>query len=288
MKGLLVGCLATTLVAQAGIVSAGVILFQESFDGYANDVPPTGWTESYFASGSYTREEAAELNVSQYITDSIYFGSSGKSLHVVDNSTTLASSLRHGFSSTTRAVMEYYLRPTNTTEGYAEIRLESDFGADYLITWDSTQFRIYFGGSWEDTGMEYTPGTWYCIERSVDFDKNEGYFLIENTGDASDYVQISHAPNPLLGGYVNRINIQTSNSSRADFHVDEILVMVPEPSAVALAALAVIGLTFLGWRRQTKRGAGAVGFVTFWKLRYIDVLSEKWFVHNSLTKLGVP
>ena len=245
-------CLAVPVLCGVGAIAARAsVLFQDDFDDHVTGVPPAGWTEVYgHGSTILTREEAAAKGVEQYVTDSDYFGASGKSMYLLDTSPVEASGLSHGFPSTASVTMEYYVKPVNSGRPGAEIRLQNDTGVDRTLTWNETRFQIYSGGPGKIDLLPYTENEWYYVRRTADGTAGTGSFYIEQVSDPTNSAYLDLAP---LTSDFNKVVIATSGMYPAEYYIDELRV-VPEPgSLILLLSCASSVIAFAAARRRGKR-----------------------------------
>ncbi|MBN2579435.1 MAG: PEP-CTERM sorting domain-containing protein, partial [Pirellulales bacterium] len=180
------------------------------------------------------------------------YTSSPKSVHILDNSTTYCSALRHGFTASPSMILEYNVR-TEDYNGGIEICLHGNTEA----VWWTLGFRndgyigIYGGDlGWATTAlMPYDTMTWYHVRHSVDCSKDSGLFEIwqlnNPTNSASIELSYENAE------FVDIISLKTSGMFCTNYYVDDIII-VPEPSSLILLSVGSISLLTLVCRRRRR------------------------------------
>ena len=211
------------------------LLFEETFDTYATGSPPVPpWTESYWPASQpgITREEAEALGVTVWVDETVYYGSSGKSLHFLDTSgsASVGSDLRIQFDQATHVVVEYYMRTNDKNREGAFFNLRGGEGHDRVAVFNPDgNIRLFANTGWEGPLLEYSENIWYYVRREINVTTNIGTFYVAEAGNPANNSGYHSIGMKLADTYVNEIILQTSNSQGADCYIDEITVTTVAP-----------------------------------------------------------
>ena len=209
--------------------------FLESFDTYTTGNPPVPpWTDYYWPTSSpaITRAEAEALGVTIRVDDTVYYGLSGKSLHLLDTSGPGSVGIQLdyiGFDQKTHVIVEYYMRTQTLSDEGAFLNLVTDNGGDQAACFRSNGYIGVFNRyAWQADLLQYTTDTWYYVRREIDFTTDTGSFHIEEEGNPSNSVDYAIGEvDPQ--NYVDGLRIWTSQSVGADCFIDEIVVTFLDP-----------------------------------------------------------
>lgn len=192
-----------------------ITLLAANFDGDPTGSPPPGWIDCYDGWGvicAYTREEAAGYNVFIEVDDTVYLGTSGKSVRFHDQSyMTVGSHLATTFTpSSSVIVLEYYMmNKYKNNPNYAEgvfVNLWGDVGSDYSVAFNNQYIGILgFNGGWVKWDlMPYQENTWYYVKRTLDIENNSGTFYVEEVGNPANNASYSIGSN-YANNYIDAI-----------------------------------------------------------------------------------
>lgn len=108
-------------------------------------------------------------------------------------------------------------------------------------------------GADEDTGFSWVPDQWHKFTQIIDYPNQTWRFFMDDVEYAApDPLGFRGAPPPLDG-----IHVLSQASAGTGVYLDELRIMVPEPSTLTLLAMAAIGLLLGGNRLRHVCGATA-------------------------------
>ncbi len=234
------------LILVFGISSwaSGEVVFQDDFDSYTTGlVPPNPpWNPD-------------DLGVIVQVVEVDSSGFSGKSVHLLDQSSSDRAALSHSFASTPVAnyVLQYDMLTSSVSHG-PSVWVYGDAGGDYAPIFRSTgDIGIIGGGGWVEEAsffMGYEVDTWYSVCRTLDLAANAGQFEIWKKDDLSTK-QTYRIGYDAANTYIDRIRLETSVSLLADGKIDKIeLHAIHEPSTIILLLTGGAGLLAFAWRRR--------------------------------------
>jgi uncharacterized delta-60 repeat protein len=205
------------------------ILQSETFDTYASGSPPVPpWADYYYyGSTYYTRSQADGMGVTIRIDESVYRGASGKSIHFLDSSGTVGSTLKREMTQTTYVRAEYYMRNSNQSYEGVTLQFYGDRGAEVEFACFRPDGYIWIGTryGWVTSLLQYSPNTWYYVRRELDMTTGLGSFYVQQDGNPANSASYQIGSDSGIGNtYLNYIGMDTGNGPWADCYIDEIVV----------------------------------------------------------------
>ncbi len=249
------------LILVFGISSwaSGEVVFQDDFDGYTTDssLPNPPW-------------ETIVNTVTVEVDDTIYVGSSGKSVHIVDSGPDVHAAFIRTFPRTSWYQLDYDMRTAGRDVEGIGVTLMGDAGDDYLVSFAmgvhgslADHIGIHGGrDGWiepPDPLVPYLPyetDTWYHVERRLNLATDEGWFRVWKHGEKGNplYDATYLVGSEYANTYIDRITFGSPLTVGADGHIDNLkLTAIPEPSTFTLLCIGAVGLLAYACRKQRRQ-----------------------------------
>ena len=237
------------VVLAIGSIAVADIPLEETFDDYCTGQRPVPPWEDHSQSG-----------VTIEVNADVFYGSAGKSLHFLDETSSAQAWLKGTIPARTNIVLEYYMLTKNDQYEGAFVELRGDGPVGWSGSFGAVGFGNASGGghagwigyvgagTWpEPEILPYTEDTWYKVTRTLDLVADTETIIVEEVGGPTSDPYIRSGVAGVNTGIFG-INIWTSGSQGADCYIDEIKV-TPTPGA---ALLGVIGLGMVAWFKKRR------------------------------------
>jgi len=246
--GLLAVAAAVTPLAAIELVAkprSWPAILTETFDAYSTDPPPgpqrqvvPSWVEFYHGPGGkprvYSRREANGLGVAIKVSDSVWYGQAGKSLHFLDSNLRIAAQLCRTFPSgpATSVVLEYYMR-THDRQGIGVgVLLDGYVVIDHTVVFTAGHIAVIANTGWIKRDLlSYREKTWYYVRRELDCERKMGTFYVEElldgrkVGDPSNRsASYTDVGSSLRNRHIFGIRIEGSIGDKSDCYLDNIRI----------------------------------------------------------------
>ena len=182
------------------------------------------------------------------VTEKVHFGDKGRSLHFQDDAGDGQATLGRQLGRMTSVTLDYYMRSDATDREGVFVMLLGNNGSDHCVAFGNAtggsrrnKWIGIFGGknAWiVPEFLEYTPGRWYHVRRTLDVKADRGEFYVAEV-DPETWLDIpERSAQHRIGSdyrnqYIDRVEIWSSGGQLATGYIDNFVVLPRLPKDAA-------------------------------------------------------